>query len=892
MNKTSQMIKNRLSLRPPQAKSLEILENITDSLELKNDIDISKELDKVKSQYPTCTDFERDFPSVSFSIATGVGKTRLMGAFLSYLYIEKGIKNFFILAPGTTIYNKLVEDFTNTNSPKYVFRGIAEFVKTPPRVITSDNYSEARPDQGRLFDEVNINIFNIQLITSEMRGGREPKIKRLSEYLGESYFKYLSELNDLVIMMDESHHYRADAGMRAINELKAVLGIEVTATPIDPQGNKFKNVVYEYSLAYALIDGFLKEPAVATRRNFDPSQYRNNEKELDLIKIEDGIRIHEDTKVALDIYSRDTGKPLVKPFVLIVAKDTTHATEIMSLIQSDGFFNGRYKNKVMEIHSNQRGSEKEENIQKLVNLENPDNEVEIVIHVNMLKEGWDVTNLYTIIPLRAANSQILTEQTIGRGLRLPYGYRTGEEKVDKLTVIAHDKFQSIIDAANDPNSIIRKENIIEIDPDEFRQEQTVVTSNTSYEYQLRMEKEEILLIEDSVLRDKQLVNNQAKEFIYRSIGDLKDNVKNISDLGNSHIKKLILENVVQRMESAPQQNLFKEAIIDEMKKEYENVIGEVLDKFIPIPRILIQQSTTTITGFNDFDLDVKNLDFQPVSEEIIRTTLRTNEYEVLQSSSSGIVTDTEQNIIINELINFPEIDYDKNSELLQKLSSKALSKLRMGKTEEETRNIVLYHKRDIAKFIYTQLREHFYIKQDGFEKPIIYPFTEIVKWNFSKYTNDKVYLYTETVSPTNTIPSKVFGGFKKACHDLYKFDSKTEKDFAIILERDSEVQKWLRPAQAQFQIYFDRHSKRYDPDFVVETKDTIYMVEIKKETDIDSKEVQDKAKAAAFYCEQATTYNLSNGGKKWLYAIVPHTEVTLSNSFPELIKRNYYPKNI
>ena len=308
-----------------------------------------------------------------------------------------------------------------------------------------------------------INIFNISKINSEVRGGHEPRIKRLSEYLGESYFNYLASLPDLVLLMDESHHYRADAGLKAINELKPILGLELTATPIDTKGITFKNVVYDYPLAKALQDGFVKEPAVATRRNFNPDQYRNDPKELDLIKLEDGIRIHEDTKVALDIYARNTQNRLVRPFVLVVAKDTDHATEIRTMIESERFFEGRYKGKVIEIHSNQRGEEKEENVQKLLDLEKPDNPIEIVVHVNMLKEGWDVTNLYTIIPLRASNSQILTEQTLGRGLRLPYGVRTGVEKVDKLTIIAHDRFQTLVDAANDPDSIIRKENIIEIE---------------------------------------------------------------------------------------------------------------------------------------------------------------------------------------------------------------------------------------------------------------------------------------------------------------------------------------------------------------------------------------------------------------------------------------------
>ena len=78
---------------------------------------------------------------------------------------------------------------------------------------------------------VRINIFNISKINSEVRGGKSPRIKRLSEYIGQSYFDYLAGLPDLVMLMDESHRYRASAGIRAINELKPMLGLEVTATP-------------------------------------------------------------------------------------------------------------------------------------------------------------------------------------------------------------------------------------------------------------------------------------------------------------------------------------------------------------------------------------------------------------------------------------------------------------------------------------------------------------------------------------------------------------------------------------------------------------------------------------------------------------------------------------
>ena len=108
-----------------------------------------------------------------------------------------------------------------------------------------------------------------------------------------------------------------------------------------------------------------------------------------------------------------------------------------------------------EIHSKVTGEESDENAQRLLNIEK-DGDTDIVIHVNKLKEGWDVSNLFTIVPLRASASDILTEQTLGRGLRLPYGKRTGVEVVDTLTVIAHERFVELISKAKEENGVTRK----------------------------------------------------------------------------------------------------------------------------------------------------------------------------------------------------------------------------------------------------------------------------------------------------------------------------------------------------------------------------------------------------------------------------------------------------
>ena len=461
MDDTQSMIEKSLSLRVPQRESLDILVQILEKISLSKDMSNVEALKKIQEVAPSVKDFERVFPCVCFEIATGVGKTRLMGAMIAYLHAAKGVKNFMVLAPNLTIYNKLKTDFT-PNTPKYVFPGLKAQVDIP-QIITGDDYNQV----GDLLDNpkddrVRINIFNISKIDSDKDAKGTPRIRRMAEYLGQSYFDYLAGLKDLVLIMDEAHRYRANAGMAAINELNPVFGIELTATAksTGAKGKPFRNIVYEYNLAHAIHDGFVKKPSVVGRSDFDKSLYGSEKsEELENLKILDGIKVHESIKAELQVYADNKKTKLVKPFMMIVAENIAHAEDIEAKIKSDDFEEGRYKDKVIVVNSKQNGELKDEVLQRLLAIEDANEPTEIVIHVNMLGEGWDVNNLYTIIPLRAANSKILVEQSIGRGLRLPFGELTGEAIIDRLHVVAHDKFSEIINVATSEEFEFQREYI-------------------------------------------------------------------------------------------------------------------------------------------------------------------------------------------------------------------------------------------------------------------------------------------------------------------------------------------------------------------------------------------------------------------------------------------------
>ena len=891
MNIIANEIKTTLSLREPLQASLDIVAQVCEALSMQkppsdteeSSIFLKQELEKVKTLFPIFKDFGRDFPSLAFSIATGVGKTRLMGAIIAYLHLQKGNSNFFILAPNLTIYEKLIQDFGNPAYHKYVFSGIPEFVINRPVIITGDNYTQ----QGILFKdkEIRINIFNVAKFNADSKGNRKageklaPKIKRISEYLGQSYWEYLSNLDDLVMLMDEAHRYHADASKTAINELKPVLGIELTATPFDENGQIFKNIIYEYTLGHALEEGkFVKNPAIATRLNIDRQALKADE--LEIMKLEDAVSIHKDTKNELEIYARNNDVILVKPFILVVCRDISHAKNVFNLVSAKTFYEGEFEGKVLQIDSS---TKKEEEIERqFIALESPDNIIEIVIHVNMLKEGWDVTNLYTIVPLRAANAQTLVEQTIGRGLRLPYkGARTGIDKVDKLTIVAHENFEAILMAANDPNSILKKMSFITLSPEDLSQKTEIISSKSISEHQLETQQTEISKIKDIVKKEVEQKNLDAKKAILNVISDNNIlNINNIADLDNEKIKEKVIQEIEKNLAKG-QQNVFAEAIKQEARHIYSSVVAQYKKNIIEIPRInLVAEEITAIFDF--FDLNTSDFNFQALEQEIIRQGLTDRKVEKLRAELSGYLQTKPVDAIVIKLMDEPSIDYDANSELLYHLATQALAVIQENiKVQKKFIETILQFKTTIAKRIYLQMQAHFRIERTDVV-PEIHPFSKIEQWNFTKFVNEGYKDYRDAIKLVGSIPKYVFRGFEKACHFEYKFDSKTELDLAFVLENDKGILKWLRPAPNQFRIYWDNSSKRYEPDFVAETIDTIYIIETKAASSMADIDVLEKQKAAQKYCQYATNYTSKNSGKMWKYLLIPHDEVRRNVSFDYL----------
>lgn len=937
-----QYIINAMSLRVPQAQSLtlfsEYLESDAGQIMLArinpekrgsiaNIQGAAKLYAESKTETKQFSSFERTFPAYTFALATGVGKTRLMGAFIAYLHLVYDIHHFLIVAPGNTIYRKLVDDFSKSNNPKYVFRGIEEINISSTKIITKENFEQNQSNASLFGNEIQINIFNVQQF-AQKDIEQEKGITKFNETLGESYFDYLKSLNDLVVLMDESHHYHADAALGSLDRIDPLFGLEFTATPYtgnmvgrgkQKEPELMKNIFYNYPLGNAIRDGFVKDPWVGTEADVNFSQWDPNSIETDARKLQLAAYFHERTKTALFEYATENNKRIIKPVMLVVAKDTTHASELRALIDSDKFRGGAYIGKVIEVHTKTKGEEADETIEKLISLEEKDNIVEIVIHVNMLKEGWDVSNIYTIAPIRSSASEILTEQTIGRGLRLPYGERTGNKYIDRVMIVAHDNYAKIIEQAKD-SKLIQPTNIENVTSEETKSVKQVIEVPSAA----------VVSIQDNIRANevvmKELVAQAAKAITPLIQEDTPTDVieVTIQTKTNEFVEALAKQTISQRsfaefhnQKESPNvvsELSFEEGTLfnnfsDPVKKELQSISRQSAQAIevrnIAIPRLILTPNYGEAT-IEDFDLDTSRLTRYSSETSILtqrlqakgeldlfgNTTVGAPEKEQTRVPSLGEGrAQSPENTIIAALVDFPLVDYEdpNQTSLLLKLASQATQYYRTFVSDDNSLKMMIENNfRQIAKEIYDQIVAHNkYISEGFLESTIGEPRPYLEPYNISKTQDEKP---VTLESQVNRFPKDlIYTGFDKACHSMYRFDSSDEVRLAYLLDKDPSVEDWLRPSPRQFEGLFWRDEMgnshhRYEPDFVVELEHKIVLIEVKPGSEIDVFDVQAKKTTAERYCE-IVTKNIGKYGitKPWEYVILKTERITITSTIEGLL---------
>jgi type III restriction enzyme len=312
----------------------------------------------------------------------------------------------------------------------------------------------------------------------------------------------------------------------------------------------------------------------------------------------------------------------------------------------------------------------------------------------------------------------------------------------------------------------------------------------------------------------------------------------------------------------------------------------VVQQTIDIPRILVVPTGEVKSGFNAFQLKLDTLRYPAVSEELWVQYLRTGGTETVALGRGGIEEARLEDFIVSGLVDFDDISYDHHADLLYNLAEQTVRHFRTYLSEDETRKVLRCYQRDITRFIHAQMQEHYWEEAVGYEVKISKGFTELKPSAYNAVAGEPPLDFRISPADKSNMAKYLFGGFRQCLYPVQKFQSDPERKLAVILDR--ETLRWFRPAKGQFQIYYRKGADHleYQPDFVAEAADAIYMLESKRSSDLGTEEVEAKKAAGVQWCRHASGRAATFNGKPWRYVLIPH-DVIAENMTLEVLARQY-----
>lgn len=446
---------------------------------------------------------------------------------------------------------------------------------------------------------------------------------------------------------------------------------------------------------------------------------------------------------------------------------------------------------------------------------------------------------------------------------------------------AHDKFNEIIEEAQKGNSIFNAGNVIKIE--EIENEKEIITQ-LSFEYQTPDELNDILVVNEDTV--KYGFSNKINELLTKNVENyiFNNNDCELTAEGKKQIKTAIEEEIKSNVDLGEIYESNKNPIEHWIRKSVEKTYEEMVKKFILIPKIKTECEEGEYY-FDDFDLDLTKFNQKPTDNEIlIRNLIDSSDQKILDGGYINFDAINPNKTIVEELRKKSEIDYESNNELLFKLINSLTNFLSDKYGIEAMKNIVMMYKIEISNEIYSQMLKHF-VRNEGLIKEEVFTDRKtniqsnynysIVKNIFDKYEPER----------DGKITSILFDGIKVGVFSTAKFDSNPELILARLLERETNyIKTWLRPSPNEFNITYN-NGKKYEPDFVVETKTNVFLVEVKADKNLEDSDVIAKKERAISYCNLVSNWAGKNGLKEWYYILIPSSKITENATFKNLCEQ-------
>ena len=459
--------------------------------------------------------------------------------------------------------------------------------------------------------------------------------------------------------------------------------------------------------------------------------------------------------------------------------------------------------------------------------------------------------------------------------------------MDTLNIVAHDKFQEIIDEANKPDSAIRMKKLF-LDSTQNLQKIATVVSSAGVLAQLggqSLESSSTEITKSAGPSAKPIFATEAEQKVAQVTYQVLQQFEHLPS-SNLLLKKDVQEQIVTAVEAVltpSQQELEGVTEKPDVAAIVAKTSSAVVQQTIDIPRILVVPKGEVTSGFNTFKLSTANINYQPVERDILIQYLVDHRQETLASAGSRQTELRLENYLVRALVDFDDISYDNQADLLYDLAGQMVAYLKSYlKDAGEVANVLQYYHRQLAGLIHAQMQEHHWEKVTGHDVVVSKGFSTLKDLAFTIAADDMIHDFRKPVADKTKIAQMIFGRFKHCLYLVQKFQSDTERVLSVILDREGE--KWFKPGRGQFQIFYKwlADQREYQPDFVVETPKCIYMLEPKMRKEMEDPEVLAKKDSAVKWCKHASEHSTQNGGKPWKYLLIPHDAIAENMSITGL----------
>jgi type III restriction enzyme len=755
-------------------------------------------------------------------VATAVGKTYAMAGALDYLAAQ-GVRNFAVIAPGSTILDKTIAQFTAGTT-----RSLVDQMVCQPVIVHSGNFNS--PAMAAALDDPNavkLFIFTVQALTKPTeKAGR--KTHTFREGLGSGLYAHLQGLADLIVFADEHHCYGGPKFSAAIRNLGPLAMVGLTATPDEKRLVKEGvPIIYRYPLAAAIADRLVKTPVIVGRKD-DRTDERT--------QLLDGARLLEAKEKTLAGYCKETRVAPIHALMLVNCRDIGHSEETAVFLRSDQFAGGRYANAVLVVHSDAK--HKERALADLDKLDEPDSPYRIVVQVGMLKEGWDCKRVYVIASLRASVSEVLTEQTLGRGLRLPFGQYVSERPLlNELDVLAHERYAELLRRSKTlTEAFVDHRTWLADRAAGWTMEavvQTPVVDSASTNTAMAAGEEEAA----SGTMILSSTEDRLRAAEHQATG---------SDIELEPVTQApTIEIPVMEVHAVPVEFSLKQVTDEVPFRELGRKLAVDPDYTLKRTRLEALVSTDAITGARETSWRQAAAEDKVAAADVIDDVATAREMVIKAVMESRYVPSRKGEIRqANRLIDAVLIGAGQKGDAI-------LSSYR-DRVVRGILQLVVEAQRVVPRSAPTNI----VVRLEAFgPRPRI---------SRSKTTSDRYGAFSKAIGYT---------GWTRGRYEQAWFDSRPERELANLLDDADQVAVWIRLHTGDLPILWNGAQNTYNPDFLVLTTDgDLWIAEVKADNQMTSEEVFAKRKAALEWVNEVNG-TCNSVGKLWHYLLIAERDL-------------------